>query len=162
MRFICDDNLGKLTRYLRILGFDTLFYSTISDPDLLRIAALEERLLFTRNHNLSAKIHPFGIQIIDHDDPLEQLKIVVTSLDLQIYPANLFDRCSRCNARCVQVDKSQITDEVFPYILKSHDNIKQCPTCKRYYWKGSHYKNILDTLKNIISEKYISGPWPGL
>jgi len=111
---------------------------------------------------MSAKVHPYGILIIGHDNPLAQLKNAVTSLNLQIDSASLFDRCSRCNTKCLIVDKSQITGDIFPYILKSHEIIKQCPACKRYYWKGSHYINILNTLKKIIDEKYISGQWPEL
>jgi uncharacterized protein with PIN domain len=162
MRFLCDDNLGKLARYLRILGFDTIFFKSISDPDLLRIAAIEERMLITRNNNMSLKTNPYGILMISHDNPLEQLRMAVMKLDLPINPSLLFDRCSRCNALCAIVDKARIAADIFPYIIKSQDIIKQCPGCKRYYWKGSHYRKILDTLKSIIDEKYVSGRWPEL
>ena len=156
MRFICDDNLGKLASYLRILGFDTFFKENIDDNSLLKIASAEKRTLLTRDRKLASRIHPYGIHIIEDDDPLRQLNFVALEID----PVNLFNRCSKCNEICGIVNKDEISDEVFPFILKTQDIIKQCPSCKRYYWKGSHYKNILKKLILAIPEKALSGSWP--
>lgn len=160
MKFICDDNLGKLAKYLRILGFDTYFAEPISDHDLVRIAASQERWLLTRDHHLAARSHPFGITILDEDDPLKQLVFVVQSLSLKIDPELLFHRCSLCNAPCRIVDKSKITDEVFPFILRTQEIISQCPSCKRFYWKGTHYKRLVARLRNAIPVDSVTGEWP--
>jgi len=162
VRFICDDNLGKLARYLRVLGFDTCFDETIADNTLLRIAASEERCLLTRDHKLSSKSVPHGILILENDDPLNQLSIVIQKLNLKIDPELLFNRCSRCNGLCHIVDKRTISEEVFPFILKTQEIIKQCPSCKRFYWKGSHYKALLRKLKSVIPDQILRGEWPGI
>jgi hypothetical protein len=160
VKFSCDDNLGKLAKYLRILGFDTLFKEPIEDADLLRLAASEERFLLTRDHQLLSKTHPYGILVIELDEPLEQLRFVISSLGLAVDPAQLFHRCSICNTVCETIDKSQAENHVFPFILKTKEIIKQCPSCKRYYWKGTHYKRLLRELKSAIPEKALTSPWP--
>jgi uncharacterized protein len=160
MPFICDDNLGKLTRYLRFLGFDTYFKEPIDDNELLRIAASQERILLSRDSRLTEKIHPFGFLLVTIDEPLMQLREVIASFDLQIDISELFLRCSVCNDLCVAIEKSQVRDEVFPYILNTQDLIRQCPSCHRYYWKGTHYQKIVAELKSAIPEERIIGSWP--
>ncbi|MEE8417417.1 MAG: Mut7-C RNAse domain-containing protein [candidate division Zixibacteria bacterium] len=162
MKFICDDNLGKLARYLRILGFDTHFNESIEDIALLRIAASEDRHLITRDHKLSARIIPHGILILENDEPLNQLSRVIQQLKLKIDSELLFNRCSRCNGLCHTVDKRTISEKVFPFILKTQETIKQCPACRRFYWKGSHYKALLTTLKSAIPDENIQGEWPDI
>ena len=160
MKFVCDDNLGKLASYLRMLGFDTLFEDQIYDNVLLKTASAQKRLLITRDSRLARRTHPYGVLLIENDDPLEQLKTVIENLDLTIDPSLLFSRCSKCNDICVMVDKDSVSNNVFPYILKTQDTIKKCPSCERYYWKGSHYKNILKKLDSVIPPRALAGKWP--
>lgn len=162
MKFICDDNLGKLAGYLRILGFDTEFNEDIDDPALLRIASGERRFLLTRDRKLVSRSHPYGILILTSDDPLKQLSTMLGELNLKVETGSLFARCSRCNEICDIVDKSSLSEKIFPYILKTHSIIKRCPSCGRFYWKGSHYKALLKKLKNAIADKNISGKWPDI
>jgi len=160
MKFICDDNLGKLASYLRMLGFDTLFEEQFDDNTLLKTASAQKRLLITRDSKLVPRTHPYGVLLVENDDPLEQLKTAIENLGLTIDPSLLFNRCSRCNDICVIVNKDRISDSVFPYILKTQDIIKKCPSCERYYWKGSHYKNILKKLISVIPPRALAGKWP--
>lgn len=162
MMFICDDNLGKLARYLRTLGFDTAFDESIDDAALLRTASSENRFILSRDRKLTSRTIPNGLMILDDDDPLDQLLNVTKRLKLKIDPEMLFNRCSRCNRLCRIVDKNDISQEVFPFILKTHDIIKQCPSCNRFYWKGSHYRAVLRKLTAIIPGENLSGSWPEL
>jgi uncharacterized protein with PIN domain len=160
MKFICDDNLGKLAKSLRILGFDTLHDDNYTDQVLMKTASADRRHLLTRDRKLSLKTHPHGITIVLHDDPLEQLTSVIMTLSLQIDTRRLFDRCSICNTICELVDKNSISENIFPYIIKTQDTIKKCPSCGRFYWKGSHYKDILVNLRTAIPEMNLYGKWP--
>ena len=160
MKFICDDNLGRLAAYLRILGFDTLFYEKIDDAALLRLAAGENRCLLTRDNKLAAKSHPYGVLFLKDDNPLNQLSMVIKDLYLIIKTDLLFARCSKCNSLSRSVDKKTLSDSVFPFILKSQSAIYRCPVCGRYYWKGSHYKSLLRKLKSAVRDENISGEWP--
>jgi uncharacterized protein with PIN domain len=144
-----------------MLGFDTYFDENIDDNSLLKIASAEKRTLLTRDGKMVSRTHPYGILLLEDDDPHRQLNQVAIHLDLKINPANLFNRCSKCNEICKAVDKESITEEVFPFILKTQDVIKQCPACGRYYWKGSHYKGILKKLIEVIPKKALIGSWPG-
>jgi uncharacterized protein with PIN domain len=159
MKFICDDNLGKLAKFLRILGFDTAFDQNCEDQILLKTASGEQRMLLTRDNNLNRKTHPFGILILNLDDPVDQLREVIIDQNLRISPDLLFQRCSLCNTVCEDVDKSKVTDEVFPYILKTQKTIKKCPSCRRFYWKGTHYNKILIKLKSAVPEENLFGRW---
>ena len=160
MRFICDDNLGKLAKYLRILGFDTSFREPISNAKLLHAAATEERFLITRDRRLTGASHPFGILLLEDDNPLDQLKVTITQLDLTITTESIFRRCTKCNEICTIIDKTQAANHIFPYILQTKDIISQCPSCKRFYWKGTHYKKILQKLRSVIPDEAIEGRWP--
>ena len=160
MQFICDDNLGKLAKYLRILGFDTLFTEPISDSELLRTASGQQRYLLTRDHHLLNHSHPYGILVLEDDNPLKQLTNIIIKLNLTIDPKLLFQRCSRCNEITQPVDKTQAQNHLFPYIVKTHDEVNQCPVCGRYYWKGTHYKRLLGELRKAIPDNFLTGPWP--
>lgn len=160
MKFLCDDNLGRLARYLRVLGFDTAFYPVIDDASLLRIAAGEERFLITRDHRLAEKSVLYGILILDEDVPLKQLARIINELNLMIDTSALFARCSVCNTLCEPADKPTLSQKVFPFILKTQPQITHCPSCGRYYWKGTHYKVLLRKLKNLINDKNLLGKWP--
>jgi uncharacterized protein with PIN domain len=160
MRFVCDDNLGKLAKYLRILGFDTSFQEPISDPELMRLAAGEQRLLLTRDRHLSQYSHPYGLLVLEDDDPLGQLTVLIKSLNLTIDPSLLFRRCSRCNAIIEPIDKTQFKNRVFPFILKTQEEISRCPSCGRLYWKGTHYRKLLSKLRKAIPDKALAGTWP--
>jgi len=160
VKFICDDNLGKLARYLRILGLDTLFVVPISDSDLLAAAASQGRFLLTRDSNILEKSHPFGVLLLTEDDPLMQLSTVFHVLKLQVAAEDLFTRCSRCNDVCRRVTKEEVTDRAFPFILKTQDIISECPSCRRLYWRGSHYRRLLADLKSAIPDNSVMGSWP--
>jgi uncharacterized protein with PIN domain len=160
VKFICDDNLGKLAKYLRLLGFDTYFAEPIANADLLKTAAAEERFLITRDRRLMSKSHPFGVLLLEFDDPLAQLAASVTRLKLTIDTARLFSRCSRCNAPTRFVLKAEIAERAFPYILRTQDIISECPLCKRLYWRGTHYIRLLGKLKSAIPGDNVIGQWP--
>jgi uncharacterized protein with PIN domain len=160
VKFICDDNLGKLARYLRILGLDTYFDEDIDDASLLRIAGAEHRFLLTRDRKLESRSIPQGLLVLDEDDPLKQLSIVVAKLKLTFDPGKIFSRCSRCNVPCRDVSRESLIGKIFPYILKTQTAIKHCPSCGRYYWRGSHYKALLKKLKKSVDTEFLLGEWP--
>jgi len=160
MKFICDDNLGKLAKFLRILGFDTAFNNNYDDQTLLKTASNENRFLLSKDNNLINKTHPFGIMILSHNDPIEQLGQAIKNLNLKISSELLFSRCSLCNTVCENIDKTEVADKVFPYILNTHAIIKKCPSCRRFYWKGTHYNKILKNLESAVPDESLSGNWP--
>ena len=152
MKLLCDDNLGKLTKYLRMLGFDTFFKVDIADAELLGVMLKENRIVITRDHHLIKRIEPDRFLLIESDLPEMQLKQVIDQLKLPLDRGNLFSRCLECNEVCEDVTADEVKDQVFPYIIKTQDTFKRCPSCHKIYWRGSHYKDMMDKLREIMGE----------
>jgi len=136
--------LGKLCDLLRACGIDTM-YSNQGMVILLK-ARREERIILTKNTWLGGKE---GVFFIEASKPLAQLKNVITKFDLhdELQP---FSRCIICNDTLVAIDKKSVKDKV-PYFTYKHFNeFAMCPNCQRVYWKGSHYKNMLREIKEIL------------
>jgi uncharacterized protein len=153
MKFICDDNLGKLAKYLRLMGFDTAFVTPISDSQLLALMLKENRLVITRDNRLIDRIEPGRVILIEHDSPEKQLQQVLKTIDLPIDRELFFSRCLICNEICNDIDLEDVKDKVFPYIVKTKDKFRQCPVCERIFWQGSHYKQMLLNLNIWLKDK---------
>jgi len=149
-KFLCDDNLGKLARFLRMLGYDTFFEKTLSDARLLSTMLKEDRVVLTRDRKLAKKLPAGQFLLIETDSPEEQLISVIQQFQLKPDRDDFFSRCLECNERCVEVSRGEVKDRVFPFVLKSHESFTQCPVCNRIYWPGSHYKAMVDKLESIL------------
>jgi uncharacterized protein with PIN domain len=149
-RFVLDVHLGSLTRKLRLLGFDCDYSNDRDDPELAAISAQQQRVLLTRDRGLlKRKIVSRGL-IIRHDDPDEQLAEVLNRLDLkgQIRP---FARCIECNSLLAFLPrKSPLFEELkssIPMgILERYREFSCCPSCRKVFWKGSHYDAMMKEL----------------
>ncbi|TFZ01081.1 Mut7-C RNAse domain-containing protein [Ramlibacter rhizophilus] len=146
-RFAADAMLGRLARWLRVLGWDTFFDATVHDPELVRRADAEDRVLLTRDRHLLRALAPRRHIEIRHDAPLAQLVQVVRVLDPPP-PAELFLRCTVCNGvLSAPVDLDQARP-LLPLGLR-HDPptpVRACPDCGRLYWPGSHVRRMRDAL----------------
>ena len=139
-RFIADVHLGKLARYLRMLGFDTVYKNSFSLNELISIVQKEDRILLSRNAAFADNdaITSFAIR---HEKPFMQLKMVVDHFRLQekIHP---FSRCIVCNGLIEYVSKERIIDSLEQNTIASFNEFWQCQLCSRIYWKGSHYEQM--------------------
>jgi uncharacterized protein with PIN domain len=147
VRFICDDNLGKLARYLRVGGFDTLFEKDIDNSRLIQLSLDDRRHILTRDHRLIERRLVRYYFFIKHDLWPDQLRSVMNHFDLAIEKGMLFTRCLEDNAVIVPVNKEDIQTLVYPYTYEKFDAFRQCPVCKRVYWPGSHTKVMLGRLE---------------
>lgn len=149
--FVVDVNLGRLARYLRMCGFDTVYRNDFTDRDVARIAADEQRIVLTRDRRLLHQktiTHGYWVRATD---PAEQLTEVVDRLDLRrrIEP---FHRCLHCNGPLAPVDKEAIIDQLEPLTRKYYDEFYQCRDCARIYWRGSHYEHMLRRFSMLLGE----------
>lgn len=156
-RFVVDRMLGKLTRWLRIFGYDTLGavdYKLKENEDdlLLEIARGENRVLLTRDRGLAAKAKSMGLQtcLISSTDIQEQLKEIHTRFHLNLAPSMI--RCSICNhpIRTVRPEEIGIVEKkeyIYPNILESIHEFWICDNCGRVYWEGKHWENIQKTIQ---------------
>ncbi|MCX5703675.1 MAG: Mut7-C RNAse domain-containing protein [Candidatus Omnitrophica bacterium] len=164
MRFLLTRELGRLAKWLRILGFDTVYFNqdNISPSTTLRtdgersrtissliIQALrDERIIITRNHRLP-KSGGIKIVLIKAEKLAEQLPEVLGQLKIKPDPDKMFTRCIICNTELVDVDKEKTRDKVPEYVFQTQDDFISCPECKRIYWSGTHWGNVKNTLEEI-------------
>jgi uncharacterized protein len=153
MKFLCDDNLGKLAKYLRLMGFDTAFVTPISNAEFIALILKEDRLAITRDRRLAERIEPEKVAIVDTDSPEQQLRLVLARFNPPILRERFFSRCLICNEPCLEIPPEAIKDKVFPYILRTKSQFKQCPKCNRIFWQGSHYKRMLARLNQLLENQ---------
>ncbi len=137
-RFVADAMLGRLARWLRLLGWDVLYDPHRDDRELARIAAREDRVLLTRDRGLLARRIVRRGLLVRHDDVGAQLAQVLAELGLRPDPARAWTRCSVCNTPTEDVPKESVRDRVPAYTFATHERFRLCPGCGRVYWPGSH------------------------
>jgi len=146
MKFVCDDNLGRLARWLRTLGFDTIFDRAITDDQVLSAALAESRTIVTRDHRLAEKTLARQAVLLAATDPLEQVVELIRAAGLQIDPARIFTRCPMCNNPVERVEKEDYTSEIPPYVYRTKDRFTRCSACGRIYWCGTHVDRMKEKL----------------
>jgi uncharacterized protein with PIN domain len=147
-RFILDVHLGKLARYLRMLGFDTAYERDQDDVTIIDLSLQQQRIILTRDLGIlkqSRVTHGYWLR---HDEPGQQLQEVLLALDLfsQLQP---FTRCMDCNGRIHPVDKYVIQRQINPNTFQRFREFWQCQDCMKIYWRGSHYECMLRQVKEL-------------
>jgi uncharacterized protein with PIN domain len=157
MKFIADSMLGRLAKWLRLLGYDTLYHPHIEDRKLLRIAREDKRILLTRDTQL-VKIR--GLQeflLLTDNNTFHQLKKVIETFKLKVYSKkNSCDytvnvsRCSLCNARLDIIRKGDVKNAVPAYVFQTSHIFKKCSQCGKLYWRGTHPEKLKEKLSEIL------------
>lgn len=141
--------LGRLARWLRVLGYDTTWDAGVDDDALAREAVREDRVLLTCDRALSAERRVARCLVLSPDDPLEQLRRVVEHFGLDAERA-LFLRCTQCNATVEEVEKPAVADRVPERTLRETERFTRCPGCGRVYWEGSHTRRMRQELARAL------------
>lgn len=147
--FVVDVNLGRLARYLRLCGFDSLYRNDYRDRDVARISAAEHRIALTRDRRL---LHHGDISHgywVRATEPTEQLREVLRRFDLN-NQVQAFRRCLDCNGRIAPVDKRAVIDRLEPLTREYYEEFYQCRDCGKIYWRGSHYEHMLRRFDTIL------------
>ncbi|GAB4290319.1 MAG: Mut7-C RNAse domain-containing protein [Methylophaga sp.] len=147
-RFVVDSNLGKLTRYLRLLGFDCLYRNDYSDADVAEIAARKHRIVLTRDRTLLRRkiiSHGYFVRAVL---PRQQTREVLRRFDLYRL-ATPFSRCANCNGSLSPVAKADIDDKLEPLTREHYHEFRICDLCGQIYWQGSHYQRALTLLEAL-------------
>jgi len=147
-KLLLTKELGRLAKWLRILGYDAE-YARESNPASLIIQALrQERVILTRNHRLPASR---GIKIITLKTQKLKEQLVETLRELKVDPQTdrMFSRCTICNKELVSIDKTKIKGKVPEYVYNTQENFFVCTACNRIYWQGTHWGNVNSIMKEI-------------
>ena len=153
-RFIVDHNVGKLAKWLRMMGYDTLFFRGDNDSHMITLAHKEDRVILTKDTQIMRRRLVINGQIkaiLIKDDKSEvQMHQVITtlSLDPQFRP---FSICLECNQLLRERSQPQVKDTVPPYVFQTQSQYMECPACHRTYWRGTHWQAMTRKLKGFMS-----------
>ena len=151
MKFAVDCMLGKLAKWLKILGFDAAFFSRISDDDLLALALTEGRVLLTRDTGLIQRAGRVDHLFIESDEWKDQIIQVVGHFRL----ADKFrphTRCLECNRPLRSLPKAGARNLVAPHVFENAESFALCPGCGRVYWRGTHFRDMNQKLRDIFEK----------
>ena len=149
LKFVADVHLGKLTKYLRLCGFDTYYHTDLNDQKIISLSLSDKRIILTRDRGLlknNKVTHGYWIRSIS---PGEQLKDVLFRFDLKRQVA-LFKRCMECNGLLEEVAKEEVIDHLLPKTRQYFRKFKKCHVCNHIYWNGSHYQRMKKDIKILM------------
>ncbi len=149
MKFLADNMLGRLATWLRLLGYDTAYLPRLDDAELARVARAEDRILLTRDVELTRR-RGLRYVLIESEKIEGQLEQLARTLHLTTREA--FSRCAVCNILLEQVSKEEVRSSIPPYVFQTQEHFRRCPQCGRVYWRGTHWAHMQaqmeDTLNN--------------
>ena len=140
--------LGKLVKWLRVIGQDVIYGPHLTGYGLIRAARRENRLILTRDRGLKKKNPPKFI-FIESDRYGEQLRQVIETCNLSPWD-KLFTRCLDCNSLLRPRSKESVQDIVPPYVFSTQEEFSECPQCRRVYWPATHHERMVEELKKIV------------
>lgn len=138
MRFITTKELGRLCKWLRIIGYDTSYFPEAERRELIIKSLREDRIILTRDSKMSVYS---GIRMIhiESDFVEDQVKQVVNELGVKPDRDKFFTICVICNAPLEKAKKGDIKDKVPPYVYETQESFMKCDSCNRIYWQGTHW-----------------------
>ena len=152
LKFIVDNNVGKLAKWLRIMGYDTLLFTGDDDSRMIVIALKEDRIIITRDTQImKRRVVTSGrlkAILITTDEPELQIQQVIENLklDCQFRP---FTICLECNQPLLERSKQEVADRVPPYVFQTQSQYMECPACHRIYWRGTHWQAMTRKLQRF-------------
>jgi len=149
--FAAEKTLGRLAKWLRLMGFDTLF-----ETDFPKGSFAEHihsgRIFLTRTQRALRMPRPIQTVFLQDNDPMKQLAEVVRRSAITLQDVRPFSRCLRCNEPIIAADKKDIAGYVPDFVQQTHASFSRCPSCGRIYWKGSHTTRSLERIRLIFKE----------
>ena len=152
-RFVVDSMLGRLARWIRILGFDTWYFREIDDRELLELHAETGRVLLTRDTHL---VQCRGISrhvLVRSDGWEDQLRQVVMDLSLNVSPERMLTRCLLCNLPLENLAPEEAYGRIPDYVAGSTSAFRGCRSCDRVYWAGTHRKRMEEVVSMLRSDR---------
>jgi len=152
-KFIVDCNVGKLVKWLRLMGYDTRFFNGTNDSHLVATALAEDRVILSRDRQIMKRrlitTGQLKAILIQDDKPELQMRQVIDTLDLD-RQSQPFTLCLECNQPLEEKGKDKVKDMVPPYVYQTQSQFMQCPACQRIYWRGTHWQAMTKRLKKFM------------
>jgi uncharacterized protein with PIN domain len=155
IKLIADNNVGKLARWLRLIGYDTLLFKQKDDNKMIQAALNENRVILTKDNQFMRRRLVTGGKLkairIEQDDPRLQVKEVVQALNLN-YHFKPFSLCLECNQELLARDKEEVQNRIPAHVFRIHTQYTECPACHRVYWQGTHWQAMVRKLQELQGE----------
>jgi uncharacterized protein with PIN domain len=152
-KFVADVHLGRLTKYLRMIGLDVLYKNNFEDDEIVSISLKEKRAILTKDRGILKRnevTHGYWVRATMAE---AQAKEVLERFDLQ-KEIKEFSRCLECNELLKPVEKELIINQLPSKVAKTQNDFYECPSCKKIYWKGTHYRRMLSFIKSIKGTEF--------
>jgi len=157
LRFIADGMLGKLTRWLRILGQDVKYSNKLDDAALVVAAKKERRILLTRDFELYRQGVAKGIDAfyVEGETGEEKLADIARRFNIDLNVDMATSRCPKCNSKVTQISKDKVAAKVGKSTFDHYEEFWACRKCAQIYWQGAHWKGIRRKLERTKALKTI-------
>jgi uncharacterized protein with PIN domain len=154
LQFIVDGMLGKLARWLRMLGQDVHYYKATDDTKLIKMAKSEKRVLLTRDQALYQRAAARGVEavFVESSDETRKLADLADRFGFNLEIDMSVSRCPKCNGTIRAVSKESVIDHIPELTSKYYDDFWKCERCGQIYWQGAHWKRIKKTLEDANSK----------
>ncbi len=151
LRFVCDRMLGSLCKWLRFLGFDTIYPADVNDKRIDELIHKDSRILLTRDRSFAnkARSRTLLIRSLHRDEQLKEVDREFNIIGLSLEGKLLLSRCSVCNHSLNIINKDEIEGLVPRGVYECQDSYWSCPECEKYYWPGTHYMEILNKIETL-------------
>lgn len=149
-KFLADAALGRLARYIRMLGYDVVYARGGDGAAVLRETLRTGRTLLTRRRDMAAR-EDITAFLVEDDDVLAQLTAAAKRFDLR-FTADAMTRCIECNEPLDAVPKEEVWELLPPHVKKTQEKFARCPSCGRVYWPGTHYARAVARLLEALRE----------
>ncbi len=146
MKFIVEENLARLAKELRALGYDVVIAKAMSVDAIITQANRQSRIFLTRNNKIAKMKKAFSRKLIKSDVYEKQILELLDYIEFN--EDKIFSRCLECNSK-LHVRK-EADNSVPDYVRDNYQEFMYCGKCKKYYWKGSHYQAMLERLRSIF------------
>jgi uncharacterized protein len=153
MNFLADSSLGRLSKWLRLLGYNTVYHRGEADRSFLRKAEKEGRAVLTRRRDVLARQHPGIVLFVENDRLENQLIEVLEKLDLKPEPEYLFTLCLRCNESLKEAAPEEVRPLVPDYVFRTQSEFRVCPVCGGVFWPGTHRDRAMKTIARLLENK---------
>jgi uncharacterized protein len=147
--------LGRLARWLRILGHDTVYFRTIEDADLVVLARNEGRILLTRDTRLVQRRAARDALLVESPYLELQLRQLARWGGTGFLAPGLCPRCPECNEPTLPAAKETVGDRVPLYVLRTQTRFRECRRCRRLYWKATHVRGMLRRLRRTLGPAFL-------
>lgn len=162
LKFIADQNVGSLAKWLRMIGFDTILFTGENDAEMVHTALVKRRTILTRDTGIMARrlvaASEVNAVLIRSERLADQVQQVVAVLKLDRHFFRPFSRCMEDNQELQPRPKAELKDRVPPYVYQTQEQFRECPACHRIYWQGSHWHNMQRQIAALLPIGEISGP----